>query len=532
MYRISQSGNVWQVFDGTDTQLGADHATYDDALAAISDLIRAQLAEGDDAPAASTTGVLPERWHTTTGVAFSEDTGDGRDFTGCAWSFRDPAVYALPLMSQTETEIGHFGAVLAGFADTVDEGGGTPTMAGGFYDSEAGRALRDRMMAGRTGVSVDPGEVEAEFVCTEYDDDGWCNDGVMHFLAYQIIGLTDTPFPAFSNATIELEGQASAPAPAPADDTADEPADDEAVAASFAGMVLRQSPAAVIAGAAPIAPPSAWFAEPEPELGDPRLIEQPDGSLAVPLTITDDGQVYGHVARWGQCHVGDPAGPGVCIEPPESTDGYPDFHLGHVVCDDGADVPTGVLVAGCDHPAVRLAAPEARDHYAHNGAGWADVVASNGQFGPWVCGALRPDVTELQLRVLRASSLSGDWRPIEGRNEMITALAVNVPGFPIARRALVASGMRSVQPRLAAHIVNGEPLGIVASGIVQPCPECARRNAIVASAGPGGVTMDQVVLMLAGLQTTLERVDRRTSHMRSDAAEALRARIARSRPTV
>ena len=82
MYRISQSGNVWQVFDGTDTQLGADHATYDDALAAISDLIRAQLAEGD-APEASTTGVLPERWHTTTGVAFSEDTGDGRDFTGC-----------------------------------------------------------------------------------------------------------------------------------------------------------------------------------------------------------------------------------------------------------------------------------------------------------------------------------------------------------------------------------------------------------------------------------------------------------------
>lgn len=528
MYRIEQNGNVWQVFDGSGNQLGADHNTYDDALAAIADQIRAQLAAEPNATSdGTTTGVLPERWTTTTGVAFSEDTGDGRDFTDCSWSFRDPAVYALPLMSQTETEIGHFGAVLAGFADTVDEGGGTPTMGGGFYDSDAGRALRDRMLAGRTGVSVDPGEVEAEFECTEYEDDGWCIDGVMRFMAYQIIGLTDTPFPAFANATIELEG---APAETPAPEAPAAAASDEAVAASFAGMVLR-SATAVTAGAAPVAPPAAWFHEPEPELGDPRLVEQRDGSLAVPLTITDNGQVYGHVARWGQCHVADPMGPGVCVEPPESTEGYPDFHLGHVVCEDGTDVPTGVLVAGCDHPSVRLAAPQARDHYAHNAAGWADVVASNGEFGPWVCGALRPEINELQLRVLRASSLSGDWRPIEGRNEMITAVAVNVPGFPIARRALVASGMRSVQPAMRAHIVDTgagrEVLGIVASGIVEPCPECARRAAIVASAGAGPVGLDQVVLMLADLQTGMERLDRRTAHLRGDAGAALAARLQR-----
>ena len=35
MYRIEQNGNVWQVFDGSGNQLGADHNTYDDALAAI-----------------------------------------------------------------------------------------------------------------------------------------------------------------------------------------------------------------------------------------------------------------------------------------------------------------------------------------------------------------------------------------------------------------------------------------------------------------------------------------------------------------
>lgn len=520
MYRISQNGNVWQVFDGTGAQLGADHATYDDALAAIGSAIAGQLAEGDATD--SSTGMLAERWHSTTGVAFSEATGDGRDFTEVAWSWRDPNVYRLPFMDQTETEIGHFGAELAAFVDTVEDRDGTLFMAGGFYDSERGRSLRDRMRVGRVGVSIDPGEVTAEFVCTEYEDDGWCVDGIMQFLAYEAIGLTATPFPAFANATTELEGAAAAE-PAPATDA---PAEgDQPVAASFAGLVLRDT-AVTAALLAPVAPPSAWFAEPEPQLGDPRLIEQRDGSLAVPLTITDDGQVYGHVARWGQCHVGNPQGPDVCTEPPESSDGYPGFHLGHVVCDDGSDVPTGVLVAGCDHPSVRLAAPHARDHYAHNGAAWADVVASNGEFGPWVCGALRPDVNDLQLRVLRASSLSGDWRPIDGRNELVTALAVNVPGFPISRRALVASGMSTTRAELRAHIVNGEVQGLVASGIVQPCPECARRAAITASAG-NEPTLADVLAQLESLAAGVNALDLRTRHLRGDAAGAIARRIAR-----
>lgn len=524
MYRISQNGNLWQVFDASGEQLGSDHATYDDALAAISEAIAAQLAVGDTAATAGGpgTGVLPERWTTTTGVAFSEPTGDGRDFTNCAWSFRDPAVYPLPLMAQTETEIGHFGAELAGFADTVDEGGGTPTMAGGFYDSEAGRALRDRMLSGRAPVSVDPGEHQAEFICTELDDDGWCVEGTTQFLAYQIIGLTNTPFPAFANATIEIEGVVPAATEEP---PAEEPATDEPVAASFAGVVLR--PVTASGTRFPVRPPASWFTEPEPELGDPRLVEQEDGSLAVPLTISDDGQVYGHVARWGQCHVGDPQGPGVCVSPPESSDHYPGFHLGHVICEDGSDVPTGVLIAGCDHPSTTLAAPQARDAYAHNGVGWADVRASNGAFGPWVAGALRPEVSDLQLRVLRAGSLSGDWRPIDGQNEMITALAVNVPGFPISRRALVASGMASSSPSLHANIVNGELQGLTASGIVQPCPECARRNALIAGARQGD--QDAMLSVLGRLAEQIDRIDRRTAHLRSEAGAQLAARLERTR---
>ncbi len=44
-----------------------------------------------------------------------------------------------------------------------------------------------------------------------------------------------------------------------------------------------------------------------------------------------------------------------------------------------------------------------------------------------------------QVRALRASAPSGDWRPINGALELVAVCQVNVPGFPIAR-ARVASG--------------------------------------------------------------------------------------------
>jgi len=67
------------------------------------------------------------------------------------------------------------------------------------------------------------------------------------------------------------------------------------------------------------------------------------------------------------------------------------------------------------------------------------VVAGEDAHGIWVAGALRPDVTPSQIRAFRASSPSGDWRPINGRLELVAVCQVSVPGFPIAR-AITASG--------------------------------------------------------------------------------------------
>lgn len=519
MFTIRQNGDMWELLDASGVVLST-HTTYDTALG----IIAAQLAEGD---ATTGDGLLPEAWTSTTGIAFREQPDPERSFLECEWSFRDPNVYPLPLMLQTATEIGHFGAVLAGFMDVVVEGE-TPSGSGRFYDTEAGRQFRDLLLGGRRfGVSVDPGELDVEFVCTEQDDDGWCIAGHHNFLAYQIIGLTGTPFPAFQNATIELSGNAVA---APADDTEDDTPDDEGDDDTETMESMARRPVAASGGvlAAPVRPPAAWFQEAEPEMGDPRLVEQADGSMACPLYIGDDGQVYGNLARNGQCHIGYPQGPDVCVAPPADNIGYAGFMVGETWCEDGERIPTGALITGMDHPALTLSATEARDAYAHNGVAWADVVVTPGQWGPWVCGALRPNVSEIQLRVLRGSALSGDWRELldhPGTVELIAGLAVNVPGFPIARQAIAAAGaMAPAAPAMRVRTRAGQVVAITAAGIVSPCPECARRSraAVIAAAGGG-----ELGATLAAMHETLALVERRTRHLNGPAAEALRHRIGR-----
>ena len=528
MFTIQQNGDRWEVAGGNGVL--SSHPNYEQALAALSSEVARLAAAGELATAGD--GTLPERWHSTTGIAFQEQPDPERDFTQCEWSFRDPAVYPLPLMLQTRTEAGHVGAVLAGFMDVV-QAGPTPTASGGFYDNEAGRQFRDLLLGGkRFGVSVDPGEMEVEFQCTSEDGDGWCDDGRFVFLAYQIIGLTGTPFPAFANATIELIGAAAEADDSDENDDADDEAEDEAEEALVASGWQRPTVALVASGGFPVRPPAAWMTMAEPELGSELLVEQPDGSMAVPLNITDEGQVFGHLARWGQCHVANPHGADLCVTPPTSSDGYPGFNLGMIVDEDGGEHTTGALFVGCDHPSLVLSAVEARDAYSNTGTAWADVHATAGTFGVWVCGALRPDVSELQLRVLRASTLSGDWRELldrPGELELIAGLAVNVPGFPIARRAVAAAGgFAPSLVRQRQRVVNGDAVAMVASGLVRPCPECAKRSVAAVTAGAAQPDSNSEVLEALGeVLAKLSVLDRRTRHLAAPAADELARRIRR-----
>lgn len=194
-------------------------------------------------------------------------------------------------------------------------------------------------------------------------------------------------------------------------------------------------PSATVAAAIPVEPPAEWFDD--PGLGEPTA-----------LTVTADGRVYGHAAAWGVRHIGLPG----CRTAPRSQSGYRYYRTGQVQTADGSMVATGRITLGTGHADLAGNLTAASEHYDNTGAAVADVAVGEDAHGIWFAGALRPDVTPAQVRALRASSLSGDWRPA-GRNlEMVGLLAVNVPGFPTPRAALAASG-HEVAALVAAGVV-------------------------------------------------------------------------------
>lgn len=201
-------------------------------------------------------------------------------------------------------------------------------------------------------------------------------------------------------------------------------------------------------------PPRAWFA-------DPGL------SVPTPITVTTQGRVYGHAARWGECHVGYSA---ECVTVPYE-DAHPYFATGEVVCAEGSTVAVGQITVGTGHAPLAYRASRAVEHYDNTGCAVADVAVGNDRHGIWVAGAVRPHVETARVHDLRASGqVSGDWRRIGGQLRLVGLLAVNVPGFPV--------------PRPRARVAAGAPVALVAAGqtvvgrLTQPTEEERDREAL------------------------------------------------------
>ena len=204
---------------------------------------------------------------------------------------------------------------------------------------------------------------------------------------------------------------------------------------------IPRSAGSLVAGAAPVKPPKAWFA-------DPGFTEP------TPLHVGEDGRIYGHLATWDVCHIAAPSGPGVCVVAPHSARGYQDFLLGATLTKEGTTVATGKITMDTGHAGPKMNARNAAAHYDNTGAVVADVTAGEDMFGILVAGALRPNVGPEKVRALRAAPLSGDWRERGGNLELVAALAVTVPGFPI--------------PRPGGMVASGELVSLVASGMLAP----------------------------------------------------------------
>lgn len=365
-----------------------------------------------DAITAAATGTAWEGVLAVEGIP----TGDGRKIAAGALRWEN---LPLPLVFDVE-EMDHSGMTV-GTVDEIRREGASIVGSGHFSESSnadvaavverAKELLREEAI----GVSVDLDDV----VVDEEDQEN------MTVTSARIRGLAIVDIPAFIQAEVKV-----------LDEETEE--EQEAVVAHALGpSVVRE-----------------WFADPRfgngeqnprEDGGDERLVwqepEHPEEEpqYGAPLTITSDGRIYGHAALWYRCHVGYA---GSCVRPPKEPRGYRGYLTGERV----EGVPTGPLTIGTTHARLAASLQEAERHYADTGRAVADLTVGPDAYGIWVAGALRPGVDRVQVEALRGSALSGDWRNVGGSLRLIAILAVNAPGFRIARAIAASAALITVGP--------------------------------------------------------------------------------------
>lgn len=209
---------------------------------------------------------------------------------------------------------------------------------------------------------------------------------------------------------------------------------------------------------------------------DPKLTEP------TPHTVTDHGRVYGHLALWDTCHTGRP---GQCTTPPRNRDGsyaYFQVHSTQVLDHDGETVtiPVGYGTLSRDassggHADARIlmSASEVAKHYDNTGTVFCEIAVGEDDHGIWYSGRLLPGLTERDELLARGATFSGDWRMVRGGMELVAALAVVTPGFPVTR----------------VRMAGGHQVALTASGLPPAAPEA-----------PGPIDMDALVNWVRGQQ--------------------------------
>lgn len=469
---------------------------------------------GDPVPAPADVPTAPNgRWE---GVIAREGemTGDGRLIEEGALRWDD---LPIPLRVAFKDVGGHDGAEVCGRIETVERREGGDIYATGTFDlgsavgAEAFRQVSEQMS---NGVSIDTDDVTFRIMAkadmpeadvadsgnesdAEADPEGRVkvaamssSDELTVIESARLRAATLVAVPAFATARVYAAGKAPS---TPETSELGENGDSEAKMAHSADAdpLSRDS---LTAAAIPTAPPEAWFK-------DPALT----GPTA--LVVEDDGRVYGHIAAWGTCHIGQI---GKCVEPPTSPSNYAYFRTGALRTAEGTSVAVGHLTMGTGHAGPRDSANAAAEHYDNTGTVFADVAAGEDAYGIWVAGALRPGISAEQVRVARSAPISGDWRTIRGSLELVGALAVNVPGFPV--------------PRPQGLLASGEVKSLQASGVVAHDDSAARASH--PSNGPigsNGLTLGDISYL-----KRLAESERRRDLERASAADKMRARVERA----
>lgn len=343
-------------------------------------------------------------------IPANTESGDKRIFE--EFELLDPPA---TLLWQPFLSTGHDDAVIVGRIDSWELGDdGSVCEVRGVMDTGAYGREATRLAEGDylRGVSADMDKADKEEVTSK---DGEDTQEVIK--KARVTGATLVAKPAFQEAKFFILPEF----PTQVDETPLDPN------GNFEEPTVKDEKSVLIASAAPMYPPESWFKN--PQLSGPT-----------PLTLNDDGQVFGHIATWNTNHIS-MAGR---QKPPRSKNNYKYFRTGVIRTEEGTDVPVGQITLTGGHADPYLDAASAIKHYDSTESAVCDVSAGEDRYGIWVAGCLRPDVTESQIRSFRAAAPSGDWRNIGGRLELVAVCQVNVPGFPNTRTVTASGAVMSL----------------------------------------------------------------------------------------
>lgn len=445
-----------------------------------------------------------------------ERTADGRVIDPHAVNFNRPPPLPIRLQLTQPESGGHAGATVCGVVTKVTRDGLVLVMDG-FFDlgSEAGREALRLSTPGPNGEppilqtwSPDLGDVIADLEVNAEDEDGQPQDELLHVVSGTMLGATICAVPALGSAVFEIldqHGNVLVPAPSrsgPEQLPAQErhtpalegqggnvidvkvPMMSSVTTSNSTVFPIREWTEEEIAAAkrriegvtacgGPDAPPASFFANPYPD--DHAEVERW-------TSITSDGHVYGFAAGRGECHIGYLDR---CITIDDiwdyANDGDYAYAMGngHVVSREGTSIGTGPIAIKGGHADKSLGWQKALAHYDDPSTVVADVCYYSHPLGIVFSGALRPTATKDMVYTLRASGVSLDARPIEGRLRYLATCCVNTGGLPKVSMRLAASA-EGEEPEILALIgAGGPPIGIETDDcLCLPCADSAKLDSL------------------------------------------------------
>lgn len=357
-------------------------------------------------------------------------TGDRRRFEAGAITHRD---LPLPLQYQLQSAEGHQQAVVVGRILGAEIRDDEVWGYGDWLDTDHTYAAQQRLESGLGGVSVDlddvemqvrvPGSAQAWLEAEQCDlETGQCGPHELVVTKGRLSGATIVAIPAFAEAKLEMyDGVDEDAVLAMFDEMASEP-EAESCGCGMTAAAIVSYCAPLTAATRPVAftPPAAAFANPG--------LDRVQGLRLDEDRFPGYTYVYGYVTGWDIPHMS-MAG----RHAPRSRSGYSYFHLSPVYTAEGDEILTGKITFGGSHASLEAGLAEAMHHYDVATSAVAAIRVGEDAKGIWFAGVILPHVDENTRLLLSISPLSGDWRPVGSRTnlEMIAALAVNVPGFPI-----------------------------------------------------------------------------------------------------